>query len=159
MFDLTKDELDCLRICRRHVNYRYEFPVSCIPSQYLNTVRLALIERGYIRKASAILYEITLKGREALHQAFLLDEEAEKARQQREKDVAEQRAYEDAKSCEERAHLHQQTKEQFRHDWRITAVNLLGGFILGAIADHFFDIVGNTTRSVFAVLTSLGLIH
>lgn len=159
MFDLTMDELDCLRICRRHVNYRYEFPVSCIPSQYLNTVRLALIERGYIQKVSATMYEITKKGREALHQALLLEEEAEKARQQREQEVAEHRAYEDAKSCEERAHLHQQTQKQFRHDWRITAVNLLGGFILGAVADHFFDVVGNTSRTVFAALIALGLIH
>ena len=97
-------------------------------------------------------YRIKESGREwlRLHEELL---------QQRDQDAADQRAYEDAKACEERAYLNQQTQKQFRHDWRIAAFELIGGFILGAVADHFFDIVGNTTRTVFAVLTSLGLVH
>ena len=97
-------------------------------------------------------YRINETGREwlRLHEELL---------QQRDQDAADQRAYEDAKCCEERAYLDQNAKKQFRHDWRISIFEAVSGFILGAVADHFFDIVGNTTSTVFAVLSALGLVH
>ena len=156
---LRTDELAVLRTIRHHVDSQYNFPIQAVPIRALHLEFRALRERGYVEKISSTQFQITQKGREALHAAALADEQTQQLLHQREQEMAEQRAYEDAKSCEERAHLHQQTKEQFRHDWRITAVNLLGGFILGAVADHFFDIVGNTTRTVFAVLVALGLVH
>lgn len=64
----------------------------------------------------------------------------------------QQRAYEDAARSAERAYFDQQTQKQFRHDWRIAVFELIGGFILGAVADHFFDIVGYAAglwRSLF----------
>lgn len=61
----------------------------------------------------------------------------EEMREQRSK----QKEDEETSKREERAHLDQQTKKQFRHDWRVAAFEVFGGFVLGAIADHFFDIV------------------
>lgn len=155
MFDLTKDELDCLRICRRHVNYRYEFPVSCIPSQYLNTVRIALIERGYIRKASAAVYEITKKGREALHQAALAAERAE----QLAKHAAEQQAQEHAAKCadiaSDRAHAIREKKKDYRHDFAVAAF----GSAVALFLEHIGDVIDFIKVSVEKILTLLGTLH
>ena len=38
------------------------------------------------------------------------------------------------------------TRKQFRHDWRIAIFETCAGFILGAVFDHFFDIVGGAVR-------------
>lgn len=92
---------------------------------------------------------------EGLHLLLSTQDAAEKAEQER----ARQQAEADAAKAEERAHLDQQTKKQFRHDWRIAIFELIGGFLLGAVADHLFDVVGNTARTVIAVLTALGLLH
>lgn len=64
----------------------------------------------------------------------------------------DQQAAQEAQRAEERAYLHQQTKEHFRHDWRITIVGCAINFAVGAILDHFFDIVTYATnlwRSLF----------
>lgn len=85
-------------------------------------------------------YRVTDAGMAALR--------AEKERQ----DQAEQkRSEEDAAKRVERAYLDEQTKKQFRHDWRITIFSLIGGFILGAITDHFADIVGYCTHAFGAL--------
>lgn len=64
----------------------------------------------------------------------------------RRKDRLEQQkqeeARENAERAAERAYTDENTKKQFRHDWRIAGFNLLGGFVLGAIVNHFVDIVG-----------------
>lgn len=64
----------------------------------------------------------------------------------RRKDQLEQQKQEEAgKNAEraaERAYTDENTKKQFRHDWRIAVFNLFGGFALGAIVNHFVDIVG-----------------
>lgn len=57
-----------------------------------------------------------------------------------------QRAEEEEKARSQRSYTDQQTQKQFRHDWRIAIFETLSGFILGAIADHFFDIVGHASR-------------
>lgn len=75
-------------------------------------------------------YRITEAGIRTLRS----EEETREQRSQQKKD-------EDASKREERSYLDQQTKKQFRHDWRVAAFEVFGGFVLGAIADHFFDIV------------------
>ena len=65
---------------------------------------------------------------------------------------AKQEADKAAEKAEERAYLDQQTQKHFRHDWRITLVGCAINLALGAILDHFFDIVGyaaNLWRSLF----------
>lgn len=76
-------------------------------------------------------YRITSAGMDAL-----------RAEEDRLQNKEEQRAEEETAKQEERAYLDEQTKKQFKHDWRITICSLIGGFILGAITDHFVDIVG-----------------
>lgn len=46
----------------------------------------------------------------------------------------------------DRAYADENTQKQFKHDWRIAIFEAFTGFILGAIADHFLDIVGNAAR-------------
>ena len=55
---------------------------------------------------------------------------------------AQKSAEDDAAKRAERAYLDQQTKKQFRHDWRIAFFEVLGGFLLGLIVDHLFDVIG-----------------
>ena len=57
-----------------------------------------------------------------------------------------QRAEEEEKARSQRSYADQQTQKQFRHDWWIAIFETLSGFILGAVADHFFDIVGHASR-------------
>lgn len=68
----------------------------------------------------------------------------------RRKDQLEQQKQEEAgKNAErasDRAYADKNTKKQFRHDWRIAVFNLFGGFVLGAIVNHFVDIVGYAAR-------------
>lgn len=58
----------------------------------------------------------------------------------------QQHAYEASKAAADHAYADEQAKKQFRHDWRISAFEVFGGFILGAIADNRFDIVGKAAR-------------
>lgn len=104
-------------------------------------------------------YRLTAKGIEALRQEDVRLAAAKKAAEKAEQERSRQQAEADAAKAEERAHLDQQTKQQFRHDWRIAIFELVGGFVVGAVADHFFDIVGNTARTVIAALMALGLLH
>ena len=65
---------------------------------------------------------------------------------------AKQEAEKASEKAEERAYLDKQTQKQFRHDWRITLVGCAINFALGAILDHFFDIVSYAAdlwRSLF----------
>ena len=57
-----------------------------------------------------------------------------------------QRAEEEEKARSQRSYADQQTQKQFRHDWRIALFEALSGSILGAVADHFFDVVGHAAR-------------
>ena len=120
----------------------------------------------YLHRAGLITDFIPSHGRRLTpegEEALRLEDERLAAAQQAAKDAenerARQKAEADAAKAEERSHLDQQTKQQFRHDWRIAIFELVGGFVLGAVADHFFDIVGNTARTVVAALTALGLLH
>ena len=62
--------------------------------------------------------------------------------EQREREKSEQAAQRAA----DRAYADENTQKQFKHDWRIAIFETFTGFILGAIADHFLDIVGNAAR-------------
>lgn len=62
-----------------------------------------------------------------------------------------QEAKQAAQRVEDRAHADQNAKQQFKHDWRIAIFNAISSFALGAIADHFFDIVGNASRLFLAL--------
>lgn len=83
----------------------------------------------------AYQFKISRKGITAYH---LLKE----ARDEREKQAIQHAADRVA----DRAHADENTQKQFKHDWRIAIFNVTAGFILGAIADHFLDIVGNAVR-------------
>lgn len=58
----------------------------------------------------------------------------------------QQEASRAADRISDRAYADQNAKKQFRHDWRIAIFETLTSFILGAVFDHFFDIVGNAAR-------------
>lgn len=58
----------------------------------------------------------------------------------------EQRAREDAKRASDRAHADQDRKLHFKHEWRIAIFNAIVGFFVGAISDHFFDIVSRAVE-------------
>ena len=66
-------------------------------------------------------------------------------KEQLEKENAEN-ARRDADREADRAYADENTQKQFRHDWRIAIFETFTGFILGAVFDHFFDIVGNAAR-------------
>lgn len=99
------------------------------------------------------LCELGLCSCEVPNELFLLYNkyelsDLEKQLQRNQEEHAKHKAAEDA----QRANLDEQTQKQFRHDWRITIVGGLINFALGAIFDHFFDIVGyaaNFFRSLF----------
>lgn len=67
------------------------------------------------------------------------------------KQARDERAKQEADHAADRAHADQNTQKQFRHDWRIAIFETVTGFALGAIFDHFFDIVGNAVRLWFAL--------
>lgn len=155
MFDLTKDELDCLRICRRNADDLYRFSLSCVPKLYLNTVLRALRERGYVERNSGIMYQITPKGREALHQAALAAEHAE----QLAKHAAEQQAQEHAAKCadvaSDRAHAIREKKKDYRHDFAVAAFSSAVTLFL----EHIGDVIDFIKVSVEKLLTLLGTLH
>lgn len=117
----------------------------------------ALLSGLYRRKLVKDIF--TRPGRKLTPEGLRLLLSAQEAVEKAEQERTRQQADADAAKAEERAHLDQQTKKQFRHDWRIAIFELIGGFVLGSVADHFFDVVGNASRTVIAALTALGLIH
>lgn len=84
-----------------------------------------------------------LFGMVMLSPAFFFDLSAEKQRLQ---DKEDEHSYQAATRAAEHSYIDENRKKQFSHDWRIAIFNLVGGFILGTIADHFFDIVGYALR-------------
>lgn len=61
-------------------------------------------------------------------------------------DRAQEKAERAAERAADRADADENRQKQLRHDWRIAIFNAVTGFVLGAIADHFVDIVGNAIR-------------
>lgn len=60
--------------------------------------------------------------------------------------LIDEQACHEAERISDRAHADQDRKLHFKHDWRIAVFNAISGFVLGAVADHFLDIVGNAVR-------------
>ena len=98
----------------------------CGPDAFTQALRKGLISYSYARSA----FVVTEKGND------LLDALQEQADQEAKEDAARRDQY-----IAQRADADQDRKKQFRHDWWITIVGSLFSFTLGAIADHFFDVV------------------
>ena len=60
--------------------------------------------------------------------------------------LIDEQARHEAERISDRAHADQDRKLHFKHDWRIAVFNAISGFVLGAVSDHFLDIVGNAVR-------------
>ena len=58
----------------------------------------------------------------------------------------QEEARKNAERLSDRAYADKQTQKHFRHDWWIHIFDAVVGFVLGIIADYFFDIVGNAIR-------------
>ena len=68
----------------------------------------------------------------------------------------EERARKEADRASDRAHADQDRKLHFKHEWRIAIFEVLGGFLLGAISDHFFDIVSRAVEIWLALSVMFG---
>ena len=58
----------------------------------------------------------------------------------------EERARKEADRASDRAHADQDRKLHFKHEWRIAIFNAIVGFFVGAISDHFFNIVSRAVE-------------
>ena len=70
--------------------------------------------------------------------------------------LIDEQARHEAERISDRAHADQDRKLHFKHEWRIAIFELLGGFLLGAISDHFFDIVGRAVEIGLAISGMFG---
>ena len=95
--------------------------------------------RGWVYLTENLIYIITRTGLIALSNH---EEALENERRQR----AQQEADRAAQQAADRAYADENREKQFKHDWRIAIFNLISGFVLGTIADHFLDIIGNAVR-------------
>ena len=68
----------------------------------------------------------------------------------------EERARKEADRASDRAHADQDRKLHFKHEWRIAIFNAIVGFFVGAISDHFFDIVGRAVEIGLALSGMFG---
>lgn len=96
---------------------------------------VVLQANGYVDAFPDGSYRITAAGITALS-----------VEKQRLQDKEDEHSYQAAARAAEHSYIDENRKKQFSHDWRIAIFNLVGGFILGTIADHFFDIVGYALR-------------
>lgn len=144
MIDLTHDELELLRICRRNADDQYVFSLACVPERYLNTELRALRERGYIAKDSGIKYKITAKGRDALHQALVLAEASAESDHQRAQEKHEQEV---EKALDRHANEVLSRKEarrswtQWGFDFALSVLSLFAGGLLEALTGWFSMLV------------------
>lgn len=99
---------------------------------------MSTVERGYYRILVAERLVASDFDRVSIRPAGLAALAAEEYRLEQQR---RQEAQEEARRLEERAYLHQQAKQQFRHDWWISLFEVLAGFVLGLIAQHLLDII------------------
>ena len=130
MIALTSIEYD---IIRRIISGDLT-PISTCSEEEQLVIRL-LIEERRIILTSRNTYLVPVKTRRDC-----LEHKDELEQQE------DQRAREDAKRASDRAHADQDRKLHFKHDWRIAFFEVFGGFVLGAVADHLFDIVGRAVE-------------
>ena len=68
----------------------------------------------------------------------------------------EERASKEADRASDRAHADQDRKLHFKHEWRIAIFNAIVGFFVGAISDHFCDIVSRAVEIGLAISGMFG---
>ena len=119
-------------------------PISTCSEEEQLVIRLLIQERRIIL-TSRNTYLVPVKTR----RDFL--EHKDELEQQE-----EERARKEADRASDRAHADQDRKLHFKHEWRIAIFELLGGFLLGAISDHFFDIVGRAVEIGLAISGMFG---
>lgn len=119
-------------------------PISTCSEEEQLVIRLLIQERRIILTSSNT-YLVPVKTR----RDFL--EHKDELEQQE-----EERARKEADRASDRAHADQDRKLHFKHEWRIAIFELLGGFLLGAISDHFFDIVGRAVEIGLAISGMFG---
>ncbi len=157
MLDLTKDELAYLRFLRQNCDDFHRFSVRIVDGDHVNLEYRALKDLGCI--ANTMNHEfmaITPKGLAALRAAFLADEQAHEAEHQRQQELARQERRDQEAVLTQQAQLDQQTKKQFKHDWLIAVFELIGGFVLGLIVEHFVNILDKVSA---ALSTAVSLFH
>ena len=119
-------------------------PISTCSEEEQLVIRLLIQERRIIL-TSRNTYLVPVK----MRRDFL--EHKDELEQQE-----EERARKEADRASDRAHADQDRKMHFKHEWRIAIFELLGGFLLGAISDHFFDIVGRAVEIGLAISGMFG---
>lgn len=119
-------------------------PISTCSEEEQLVIRL-LIEERRIILTSRNTYLVPVKTRRDCL------EHKDKLEQQE-----EERARKEADRASDRAHADQDRKLHFKHEWRIAIFEVLCGFLLGAISDHFFDIVGRAVELWLALSGMFG---
>lgn len=154
MLDLTKDELAYLRYLRRHCNAFHHFPVRIVDDVHANLEFLSLKDLGCIANTmNREFMAITPKGLAALRASRLADEQAQEAEHQRQQELARQERREQEAVHAQQAQLDQQTKKQFKHDWLIAVFELVGGFVLGLVVEHFVDVLDKVSAALAAAVS------
>ena len=154
MLDLTKDEFTYLRFLRRNCNAFHHFSVRIVDDVHANLEFLSLKGLGCIANTmNREFMAITPKGLAALRAARLADEQAQEAEHQRQQELARQERREQEAVHAQQAQLDQQTKQQFKHDWLIAVFELVGGFVLGLVVEHFVNILDKVSAALAAAVS------
>lgn len=154
MLDLTKDELVYLRFLRRHCNTFHHFSVRIVDDVHANLEFRALKDLGCIANTmNREFMAITPKGLAALRAARLADEQAQEAEHQRQQELARQQRREQEAVHAQQSQLDQQTKKQFKHDWLIAVFELVGGFVLGLVVEHFTNVLDKVSAALSAAVS------
>ena len=154
MLDLTKDELTYLRFLRRNCDEFHRFSVRIVDGDHVNLEFRALKDLGCIANTmNREFMAITPKGLAALRAARLADEQAQEAEHQRQQELARQERREQEAVLSQQAQLDQQTKQQFKHDWLIAVFELVGGFVLGLVVEHFVNILDKVSAALAAAVS------
>ena len=123
---MSRQELEFLRLVNSTRSNLKALTTPELLSHFIRAERLGHIAKNPTTGA----YELTEKG---IQRMVFSEDQLEQQEQQQ---AAQREQYQT-----QRADADQDRKKQFRHDWRIAFVEIFASFVLGAIADHFFDIV------------------
>ena len=109
-------------------------PLSACSEEEQFVIRLLIYERRLMTTSRNTYLVPSQTRRDYLeHQDELEKEEEERARKE-------------ADRASDRAHADQDRKLHFKHEWRIAIFNAIVGFFVGAISDHFFNIVSRAVE-------------
>ena len=140
MIALTSIEYD---IIRRIISGDLT-PISTCSDEEQLVIRLLIQERRIIL-TSRNTYLVPVKTcRDCLEHKDKLEQQEE------------ERARKEADRASDRAHADQDRKLHFKHEWRIAIFNAIVGFFVGAISDHFFDIVSRAVEIGLALSGMFG---